>query len=43
MEGLKPGLHEPIGFGPEGSKEGKHFHDLSWGDPILIFTAICLL
>lgn len=38
--GFKPDLKEPIGFGPEDSKEGKHFYDHSWGDPSLIFTAI---
>lgn len=41
--GLKPDRKEPIGFGPEDSTEGKHFHDLSWGNPILILAATCLL
>lgn len=38
--GFKPDLKEPIGFETEDSKEGKHFFDYSWGDPVLIFTAI---
>lgn len=41
--GLEPDPQEPIGFGPEASKEGKRVYDLSWGDPVLIFTAMCLL
>lgn len=40
--GLKLDLKEPMGFGPEDSKEGKHFYDRSWGDPIWIFIVICL-
>lgn len=41
--GLEPGPQEPIGFGPEASKEGTRVYDLPWGDPILIFIAVCLL
>lgn len=38
---LEPDPQEPIGFGPQASKEGKRVYDLSWGDPVLIFTAMC--